>query len=149
MFEPRIAAPRLWAGLVVALMSLSMPVAALAADADKVPPQTSPTENSDQKAVEFTLGNGLDVVVIPDHRAPVVTQMVWYKAGAADEPPGKSGIAHFLEHLMFKGTDKIPAGQFSKLIAIKGGDDNAFTNQDVTSYFQRVAKDRQIGRAHV
>ncbi len=119
-----------------------MPVAALAADADKVPPQTSPAEKSDKKAVEFTLDNGLDVVVIPDHRAPVVTQMVWYKAGAADEPPGKSGIAHFLEHLMFKGTDKIPAGQFSKLIAIKGGDDNAFTNQDVTAYFQRVAKDR-------
>jgi len=123
-------------------MSLSMPVAALAADADKVPAQTSPTEKSEKKAVEFTLDNGLDVVVIPDHRAPVVTQMVWYKAGAADEPPGKSGIAHFLEHLMFKGTDKIPAGQFSKLIAIKGGDDNAFTNQDVTAYFQRVAKDR-------
>ncbi|GFO82284.1 MAG: hypothetical protein A49_19110 [Methyloceanibacter sp.] len=89
-----------------------MPVAAVAADADKVPPQTSPAEKSDKKAVEFTLDNGLDVVVIPDHRAPVVTQMVWYKAGAADEPPGKSGIAHFLEHLMFKGTDNIPAASF-------------------------------------
>ena len=91
---------------------------------------------------EFTLANGLDVVVIPDHRAPVVTQMVWYKAGAADEPPGSSGIAHFLEHLMFKGTDKIPTGQFSKIIARNGGEDNAFTNHDVTAYFQRVAKDR-------
>ena len=91
---------------------------------------------------EFTLANGLQVVVVPDHRAPVVTQMVWYKAGAADEPPGSSGIAHFLEHLMFKGTDKIPTGQFSKIIAKNGGEDNAFTNHDVTAYFQRVAKDR-------
>ena len=83
-----------------------------------------------------------DVVVIPDHRAPVVTQMVWYKVGAADEPPGSSGIAHFLEHLMFKGTDTIPTGQFSKIVARNGGEDNAFTNHDVTAYFQRVAKDR-------
>ena len=68
--------------------------------------------------------------------------MIWYKVGAADEPPGSSGIAHFLEHLMFKGTDKIPTGQFSKIIAKNGGEDNAFTNHDVTAYFQRVAKDR-------
>ena len=68
--------------------------------------------------------------------------MVWYKVGAADEPPGSSGIAHFLEHLMFKGTDLIPTGQFSKTIAKNGGEDNAFTNHDVTAYFQRVAKDR-------
>jgi zinc protease len=108
-----------------------MSVAAVAAE-EVVPERVS----------EFTLANGLDVVVIPDHRAPVVTQMVWYKAGAADEPPGSSGIAHFLEHLMFKGTDKIPTGQFSKIIARNGGEDNAFTNHDVTAYFQRVAKDR-------
>ncbi len=90
----------------------------------------------------FTLDNGLEVVVIPDHRAPVVTHMVWYRVGAADEKPGKSGIAHFLEHLMFKGTNKIGPGEFSKIIARNGGQDNAFTNQDVTAYFQRVAKDR-------
>ena len=95
-----------------------------------------------EKVSEFTLANGLHVVVIPDRRAPVVTQMVWYKVGAADEPPGSSGIAHFLEHLMFKGTEEIPPGQFSKIIAKNGGDDNAFTNHDVTAYFQRVAKDR-------
>ena len=95
-----------------------------------------------EKVSEFTLTNGLHVVVIPDRRAPVVTQMVWYKVGAADEPPGSSGIAHFLEHLMFKGTEEIPPGQFSKIIAKNGGDDNAFTNHDVTAYFQRVAKDR-------
>lgn len=94
------------------------------------------------RATSFTLDNGMEVVVIPDHRAPVVTHMVWYKAGAADEPPGASGIAHFLEHLMFKGTEKIPSGQFSRIIARNGGEDNAFTSHDVTAYFQRVAKDR-------
>jgi len=129
MLDQRTAALRV--GLVTAIMSLSMSVAAVAA-------QKAPSEH----VREFTLANGLDVVVIPDHRAPVVTQMVWYKAGAADEPPGTSGIAHFLEHLMFKGTDKIPTGQFSKIIAKNGGEDNAFTNHDVTAYFQRVAKDR-------
>ena len=77
----------------------------------------------------FTLANGLEVVVIPDRRAPVVTHMVWYKVGAADEPPGKSGIAHFLEHLMFKGTEKNPAGQFSQTVAAIGGQENAFTSQ--------------------
>ena len=91
---------------------------------------------------EFTLDNGIKVVVIEDHRAPVVTHMVWYRVGAADEPPGKSGIAHFLEHLLFKGTEKIEPGEFSKIIARNGGQDNAFTSQDATAYFQRVAKDR-------
>ncbi|HEX2840137.1 pitrilysin family protein [Hyphomicrobium sp.] len=91
---------------------------------------------------EFTLDNGLQVVVIPDHRAPVVTHMIWYKVGAADEPKGVSGIAHFLEHLMFKSTDKIPLGEFSKIVARLGGQDNAFTGHDVTSYFQRISKDR-------
>ncbi len=90
----------------------------------------------------FTLANGLQVVVLPDHRAPVVTHMVWYRVGAADEPAGKSGIAHFLEHLMFKGTGKIPPGQFSKIIASIGGNDNAFTSYDFTAYFQRVALDK-------
>jgi len=87
----------------------------------------------------FTLDNGLQVVVLPDHRAPVVTHMVWYRVGSADEPPGKSGIAHFLEHLMFKGTAKIPPGEFSKIVARIGGNDNAFTSYDYTAYFQRVA----------
>ncbi len=88
------------------------------------------------------LSNGLQVVVIPDRRAPVVTHMVWYRVGAADEPRGKSGIAHFLEHLMFKGTEKIAPGDFSKIVARNGGQDNAFTTQDATAYFQRVAKER-------
>jgi zinc protease len=88
------------------------------------------------------LPNGMQVVVIPDRRAPVVTHMVWYKVGAADEPRGKSGIAHFLEHLMFKGTEKIAPGEFSKIVSRNGGQDNAFTSTDATAYFQRVAPDR-------
>ena len=90
----------------------------------------------------FTLANGLQVVVIPNHRAPIAIQMVWYRVGAADEPAGKSGIAHFLEHLMFKGSKDVPPGAFSKIVARNGGQDNAFTSQDYTAYFQRVAKDR-------
>ena len=90
----------------------------------------------------FTLDNGLQVVVIEDHRAPVVVQMLWYKVGSADEPRGKSGIAHFLEHLMFKGTDELAPGEFSETVEAQGGNDNAFTSYDYTAYFQRVAADR-------
>ena len=93
-------------------------------------------------ADHFTLANGLEVVVVSDHRAPVVTHMLWYKAGAADEPPGKSGIAHFLEHLMFKGTQTVPPGEFSKVVARNGGRENAFTSYDFTGYYQTVASDR-------
>jgi zinc protease len=96
------------------------------------------------RATQFTLSNGMEVVVIPDHRAPVVTHMVWYRVGGADEPPGVSGIAHFLEHLMFKSTEKIAVGEFSKIVSRLGGQDNAFTAQDVTAYFQRVSKDRLV-----
>jgi zinc protease len=90
----------------------------------------------------FTLRNGLEVVVITDRRAPVVTHMVWYRVGAADEPRGASGVAHFFEHLMFKGTRNIPEGEFSRIIARNGGDDNAFTAWDYTAYYQRIARDR-------
>src|SRR6195256_6018429 len=90
----------------------------------------------------FTLGNGLQVVVIPDHRTPVVTQMIWYKVGSADETPGKSGLAHFLEHLMFKGTSKHPAGEFSQTVLRIGGNENAFTSTDYTGYFQRVPREQ-------
>ena len=89
----------------------------------------------------FQLANGLEVVVIPDRRAPVVTHMVYYRNGAADDPLGKSGIAHFLEHLMFKGTDKHPKGEFSEVVAGLGGQENAFTSYDYTAYYQRVAKE--------
>lgn len=90
----------------------------------------------------FTLPNGLEAVVIEDHRAPVVVQMVWYRIGSADEAPGKSGIAHYLEHLMFKGTDKLGPGDLSKTVTANGGMDNAFTSYDYTAYFQRIAADR-------
>ena len=91
---------------------------------------------------DFKLDNGMEVVVIEDHRAPVVMHMVWYRIGAADEPPGKSGIAHFLEHLMFKGTDDMGPGELSRVVEANGGSDNAYTSQDYTAYFQRVAADR-------
>jgi zinc protease len=94
------------------------------------------------RVTEFKLDNGMQVVVIPDTRAPVVTHMVWYRVGGADEPHGTSGIAHFLEHLMFKSTEKIAIGEFSKIVARLGGQDNAFTSNDATAYFQRIAKDR-------
>jgi zinc protease len=90
----------------------------------------------------FVLANGLEVVVIPDHRAPVVTHMLWYKVGSADETPGKSGLAHFLEHLMFKGTAKNPAGRFSQVVATVGGQENAFTSSDYTGFFQRVPREQ-------
>lgn len=90
----------------------------------------------------FTLANGLQVVVVPNHLAPVVTQMVWYKVGSSDEVPGKTGLAHYLEHLMFRGTDNVAPGDFSKMIAAQGGNDNAFTSYDYTAYFETVAADR-------
>lgn len=90
----------------------------------------------------YTLDNGLEIVVIEDHRAAAITNMVWYRTGAADEPPGKSGIAHYLEHLLFKGTDELAPGEFSATVRANGGSDNAFTSWDYTGYFQRVAADR-------
>ncbi len=91
------------------------------------------------RVASFILGNGLQVVVIPDHRAPVVTHMLWYRVGSADEEPGKSGIAHFFEHLMFKSTKNHPQGEFSAAVAEIGGQENAFTSFDYTAYYQQVA----------
>jgi zinc protease len=114
------------AGLALAGLGVAMAVA-VALDGARASP----------RVVEFTLANGLQVLVIPDHRAPVVTQMVWYKVGAADEPRGSSGIAHFLEHLMFKGTDTIPPGQFSKIVARNGGEDNGGRPHGQSSHKRR------------
>ena len=97
---------------------------------------------TDDLVTDFMLDNGMQVVVIEDHRAPVVVHMVWYKAGSADETPGTSGVAHFLEHLLFKGTDTMAPGELSATVAANGGTDNAFTSFDYTAYFQRVASDR-------
>jgi len=120
----------LGAGLVwsVAPLIQANPTAHASAKKQKVGPEVS----------SFFLDNGLQVVVIPDRRAPVVTHMIWYRAGAADEPPGKSGIAHYLEHLMFKGTKTVENGAFSARVAAIGGQENAFTASDYTAYFQRV-----------
>jgi zinc protease len=131
MSSHRFAVP-----LVAALLS------ACALSASCVRAQTAVTS---ERPATFTLGNGLQVVVIPDHRTPVVTQMIWYKVGSADETPGKSGLAHFLEHLMFKGTSKHPAGEFSQTVLRVGGNENAFTSTDYTGYFQRVPRD-QLGK---
>lgn len=89
----------------------------------------------------FTLPNGMRVVLIENHRAPAVAHMVWYDVGAADEQPGKSGLAHFFEHLMFKGTDAVAPGEFSKIVKRLGGNDNAFTSKDYTAYYQQVPKE--------
>jgi zinc protease len=113
-------------GLCIMLMSYSPGVAAVAA---------KPAFN----AKTFTLANGMQVILIENHRVPAVTHMVWYKVGAMDEPPAKSGLAHFLEHLMFKGTETIAEGEFSKIIARHGGQDNAFTSWDFTAYYQKIA----------
>src|SRR6476660_4975177 len=109
--------------------------AAALAHADRVGAASGPD------VAHFTLANGLEVVVIPDHRTPVITHMVWYKVGAADETAGKTGLAHFLEHLMFKGTAKHPQGEFSQGVATTGGGENAFTTSDYTGYFQRTARE--------
>ena len=95
-----------------------------------------------QEVTTARLDNGMEVVVIEDHRAPVAVHMVWYKTGSADEPPGVSGVAHFLEHLLFKATDDLESGEFSRVVAENGGTDNAFTSYDYTAYHQRVAADR-------
>lgn len=120
--------------LGVALIGAAQPGPAVAA--------TTPTSKGVFNPTTFTLKNGLKVVVIVNRRAPVALHMVWYKVGAADEKPGKSGIAHFLEHLMFKGTETLGPGEFSKIVAANGGQENAFTSWDYTAYYQFVAKDR-------
>src|SRR5258705_2345603 len=104
-------------------------------------PVLAGTAPADGKVTDFLLDNGMEVVVIPDHRAPVVTHMVWYKAGSADEPPGKSGIAHFFEHLMFKGTTNHKPGEFDAKVAEIGGSGNAFTSWDYTAFYQTVSPD--------
>ena len=98
--------------------------------------------SADEQVTTYRLDNGMDVVVAEDHRAPVVMHMVWYRSGSADEPVGESGVAHFLEHLLFKGTDTLKPGEFSATVAKNGGSDNAFTSYDYTAYYQRVAADR-------
>jgi len=91
---------------------------------------------------EFQLSNGLKLIVREDHRAPTVAHMVWYRAGSLDEVNGRTGVAHVLEHMMFKGTDKVKSGEFSRMVAAVGGRENAFTSRDYTAYFQQVEKSK-------
>ncbi|MDO9138763.1 MAG: pitrilysin family protein, partial [Methylobacter sp.] len=98
--------------------------------------------HADIKVSEHVLGNGLKVLVKEDHRSPVAVSQVWYKVGSSYEPGGITGISHMLEHMMFKGTDKHPAGEFSRIVAENGGDENAFTGTDYTAYFQTMEASR-------
>lgn len=125
------------------LLALPLPVYAQTPAAPAPTQATRPAKTFEKvfNAEHFTLANGLEIVVIPNHRAPVVTQMVWYRVGAGDEKAGHSGLAHFLEHLMFKGSEGLAPGEFSRTIRSLGGNDNAFTGQDYTAYYQSVAKE--------
>ncbi|HEX3653520.1 MAG TPA: pitrilysin family protein [Rhizomicrobium sp.] len=95
-----------------------------------------------EKIFQFALQNGMQVVVVPDHRAPVITQMLWYRVGAVDDPPGIGGLAHFFEHMMFRGTAANPGDAFATTVARNGGEDNAFTTHDYTAFYEQIAKDR-------
>src|ERR1700712_2827632 len=138
-----IAYPRRGAASPVMISSSRLAVRSVAALALLLAPTFAVAQTvTSERPATFTLANGMQVVVIPDHRTPVVTQMVWYKVGSADETAGKSGLAHFLEHLMFKGTAKHPAGEFSQFVQRIGGSENAFTSTDYTGYFQRVPREQ-------
>ncbi|HYD66915.1 pitrilysin family protein [Azospirillum sp.] len=136
MISSRLARRFVLAGalLLAAPVALAPPIPAAA--------QTKTVEKGVFFPETFTLPNGMQVVVVTNRRVPVVTHMVWYRVGAADEERGTSGIAHFLEHLMFKGTEKLAPGAFSRIVAKNGGRDNAFTSWDYTAYYQNVARDR-------
>jgi zinc protease len=127
----------IWAA-VVAVMLLALPAAA-----------QGPKPVPSGKTFQFVLQNGLQVVVVPDRRAPVVTQMVVYKVGAVDDPPGISGLAHFFEHMMFRGTRAVSGGGYSQAIARNGGDDNAFTTHDYTVFHDQISRDKLKLIAHL
>jgi zinc protease len=114
---------------------------AVTAPAASAPAPSAPSTSAAQ-TFQFSLPNGMQVLVIPDHRAPVVTQMLWFKVGAVDDPPGISGVAHFFEHMMFRGTKQTPGDLFSQTVAKNGGEDNAFTTHDYTAFYEQIAVDR-------
>jgi zinc protease len=124
--------------LLTALILTALPRVAFAA-----PDAPSPQVQGEQgKSFQFSLTNGMQVLVIPDHRAPVVTQMLWFKVGAVDDPPGVSGMAHFFEHMMFRGTKAVPGDLYAQTIAKNGGEENAFTTHDFTAFYEQIASDR-------
>src|SRR5579862_9302716 len=124
-------------GVIFMRAALAFAIAALFAF-----PALAQGQGQTPQAFQFALQNGMQVVVIPDHRAPVVTQMIWFKVGGVDDPPGLSGLAHFFEHMMFRGTKKTPGDQFSQILARNGGEDNAFTTHDYTAFYEQIAKDK-------
>jgi len=136
------------AGLIIASL-VARPLALSAASPNNgdnraklsAPAPVNPRQTGNN-TFQFALGNGMQVLVIPDHRAPVATQMVWFKVGAVDDPPGLSGMAHFFEHMMFRGTKQVPEDAFSQTIAKNGGEDNAFTDHDYTAFYEEIARDR-------
>ena len=132
------------AAFSAACLIAAAPFAALAQqDRSKLsaPAPVNPRQTGNN-TFQFALQNGMQVLVIPDHRAPVVTQMLWFRVGAVDDPPGISGIAHFFEHMMFRGTKSVPGDQFSQTVSKNGGELNAFTSHDYTAYYEQIAKDR-------
>ncbi len=141
MRSARFSRRSVWTGLA-ALPLLGMPMVGAKG------PAAAKTATSG-KTFQFVLQNGLQVVVVPDHRAPVVTQMVVYKVGAVDDPPGISGMAHFFEHMMFRGTRAVPGGGFSQTVARNGGDDNAYTTHDYTVFHTQIARDKLRLIAHL
>jgi zinc protease len=141
MRNARLSRRSVWTGLA-ALPLLGMPIAGA-----KGPAAVKFAASG--KTFQFVLQNGLQVVVVPDRRAPVVTQLVVYKVGAVDDPPGISGLAHFFEHMMFRGTRAVPSGGFSQTVARNGGDDNAFTTHDYTVFHTQIARDKLRLVAHL
>jgi zinc protease len=134
-----------FATFAAACLIAAAPFAALAQSGDRsklsAPAPVNPRQTGNN-TFQFALQNGMQVLVIPDHRAPVVTQMLWFRVGGVDDPPGISGIAHFFEHMMFRGTKSVPGDMFSQTVAKNGGETNAFTSHDYTAYYEQIAKDR-------
>lgn len=126
--------------LPAALLSWNGMQALAAPPVDAAQSAQATTVGASAPTYEYKLDNGMRVIVKPDHRAPVVVSMVWYRVGSVDEFSGYTGVAHVLEHMMFKGTHDVPPGQFSRLIAAAGGRENAFTSRDATAYFQTLQK---------
>jgi zinc protease len=128
--------------LAATMLSISLTGSMIGVGSGALAETPATVTKAEDPVTSFSLDNGMQVVVVEDHRVPVVQHMVWYRAGSADEPIGQSGVAHFLEHLLFKGTDTLAPGELSATVAANGGRDNAFTSYDYTAYFQRVASDR-------
>ncbi|MBE9567740.1 MAG: insulinase family protein [Proteobacteria bacterium] len=129
--------------MIVGLVAISTVVLGLVLfSSDEQTDTSSIGDHTDEAVQSYVLSNGMKILVIENNRAPVVVSQVWYKVGASYEHDGITGISHVLEHMMFKGTAKHPAGEFSEIIAANGGEENAFTGQDYTGYYQKIANDR-------